>query len=111
MLTQGDRAKMQKEWESVVDTLGVPATWTQTKDPFATKDVVVGFKTATWRDEELINAYGIGAKVFTIKVSDIAYIEKFDTVAIASEKYTIDSVMPVYLNGVHLFHKAIVRGK
>ena len=111
MLSQEDRDKMQAAMESTVEMLGVPATWTQTKDPQATADVVVGFKTASWRDEELINAYGIGAKVFTVKVADIAVIEKFDRFVVKSEKYTVDSVMPVYLNGVHLFHKCIIRGK
>ena len=111
MLSQEDRDKFQAATENVVETLGVPATWIQTKDPQATADVVVGFKTASWRDEELINAYGIGAKVFTVKVKDIPVIEKFDRFVINNEKYTVDSVMPVHLNGVHLFHKAIIRGK
>lgn len=111
MLNASDHAAMLASYEGVVDTLGVPAVWTQTKDPKATQDVLVGFKTASWRDEELINAYGIGAKVFTIKVSDIPVIEKFDRIEINGERYTIDSVMPVHLNGVQIFHKAIVRGK
>ena len=111
MLTAADHAAMLAGYEGTVDLLGVPAVWEQTKDPQATKDVVVGFKSATWRDEELINAYGIGAKVFTVKVSDIPVIEKFDRITIAGERYTIDSVMPVHLNGVQIFHKCIVKGK
>jgi len=111
VLTAADHAAMLASYEGNIDLLGVPATWTQTKDPKATKDVVVGFKSASWRDEELINAYGIGAKVLTIKVSDIPVMEKFDRITIGGEKYTIDSVMPVHLNGVQIFHKAVVRGK
>jgi len=111
MLSQADRDKIQAATENTVDTLGVPMTWTQAKAPNATADIVAGFKSASWRDEELINAYGIGAKIFTVKVSDIAFIEKFDRMTVGTDKYTIDSVMPVYLNGVRLFWKAIVRGK
>ena len=111
MLTAADHAAMLAGYENNIDLLGVPATWTQTKAPMATADVLVGFKSATWRDEELINAYGIGAKVFTIKVSDIPVVEKFDRITIGDERYTIDSVMPVYLNGTKIFHKAVVRGK
>ena len=111
MLSQADRDKFQAAVEEVINTLGVPVTWTQTKDPGATADVVVGFKSATWRDEELINSYGIGAKVFTVKVSDIPVIEKFDRITMTNEKYTVDSVMPVFINGIHLFHKCVVRGK
>jgi len=111
MLSQADRDRIQAATEGVVTTLGVPAVWKQTKAPQATQSVVVGFKTASWRDEELINAFGIGAKVFTVKVADIAYIEKFDRFTVAGETYTIDTVMPVHLNGVHLFHKCFVKGK
>jgi len=98
--------------EAVIDTLGVPADWEQAKAPYAKKcGFNIGFKTVGFKDEELINAFGIGAKVFTVKVSDIAVIEKFDRFTIGEEKYTIDAVMPVHLNGVQIFHKCFVKGK
>ena len=111
MLSPADRDKIQASTEAVVDLLGVPATWLQTKAPNATAEVVVGFKTATYKDEELINAYGIGAKIITVKVSDIAVVEKFDRFTVLGENYTIDSVMPAHLNAVHIFHKCYIRGK
>jgi hypothetical protein len=111
MLTTTDRDKIQAATEAVVDTLGVPGTWAQTKSPNATKDVVVGFRTLGYADEALINAFGIGTKVLTIKAKDIAVVEKFDRFTIGTETYTIDAVMPVHLNGVHLFHKCYIRGK
>ncbi len=118
MLSTADRNKIQAATEKVIDDLGVPAIWKQTKGSAATKKVVIGFKTVSWKDEELINAFGIGAKVFTVKVSDIADIKKFDrfvitdeTYTIEIETYTIDSVMPVHLNGIHIFHKCYVKGK
>ena len=111
MLSTGTRQQIQNATEGVVDALGVPATWTQAKAPNATSDAVVGFRSIGWNDHELINAYGIGAKVITIKVSDIPVVEKFDTITILNERYTLDVVSPVHLNGVHIFHKCIVKGK
>jgi len=49
--------------------------------------------------------------VFTVKVKDIALIEKFDRIEIMGERYTIDAVFPVHVNGVHVFHKLFVKGK
>lgn len=111
MLNPLDREKIKSAVEGVVDLLGVPVTWTQTEDPYDTKDVVAGFKSVSWRDEELVNAFGVGAKVFTIKVEDIAVVKKFDKLVVLGERYTINSVMPVHLNGELVFWKAIVRGK
>ncbi len=111
MLNAADRAKFIGSQEQLVDLLGVPAVWTQTKAPKATKSVVVGFKTASWQDQELINAYGIGAKVFTVKVSDIPVIEKFDRIEVSGERYTIDAVFPMHVNGVVVFHKCMVKGR
>lgn len=111
MLSSADRKKFRDAQKQVLDLLGVPAVWTQVKAPKATSSVTVGFKTASWQDEELINAFGIGAKVLTVKVSDIAVIEKFDAFVISGERYTIDSVMPVHINGELVFWKCFVRGK
>jgi len=117
MLTPDLRAAIQNATENVVDTLGVPATWTQTKTPNASQSIVAGFKSVSWNDQELINAFGIGAKIFTIKVVDIAVVEKFDSITVNDdignpiEKYVLDAVMPVHLNGIHIFHKAIVKGR
>jgi len=93
------------------DQLAVPVTWTQTKAPNATKDISVGFKSLGWRDQELINAYGIGAKIFTIKVSDVPDVQKFDVITLDGERYTIESVMPAHVGGLHVYHKVIVKGK
>jgi len=111
MLNQEDADKIRAAQEALLDTLGVPATWIQAKEPQETKEVVLGFKSASWRDEELINAFGIGAKVFTVKASDIAVIEKFDRFTIHGERYTADSAMPVHLNGLLFLWKVYIRGK
>ncbi|RLC00592.1 MAG: hypothetical protein DRH90_18120 [Deltaproteobacteria bacterium] len=93
------------------DRLSVGVTWTQAKAPNATKDIRVGFKSLGWRDQELINAYGIGAKIFTVKVDDIPVIDKFDKITLNGEAYTVNSVMPAYVGDMHTYHKVIVNGK
>jgi hypothetical protein len=110
MLSAAARVKFQAAQDSVLDLLGVPAIWTQTKPPGATKPTTVGFKTAGYKDEIIVNSYGIGAKIITVKVSDVAIIAKFDTLTIGAERYTIASVMPVHINGVHAYHKCIIKG-
>lgn len=111
MFTPAERAKYQSAWEGVVDLLGVPAIWRQAKPPRTSKNVTLGFKTVGMRDEELVNAFGVGAKVLTIKVRDLPVIEKFDQIEIGNERYTIDTVLPIHLNGVHVFHKCFVKGR
>ena len=111
MLSASDHAKARQAYIDTVKMLGVPMTWTQTQAPNATFDTVAGFKSVSWNDQELINSYGIGAKIFTVLVEDIPIIIKFDTMVVLAEKYTIDAVMPVHLNGEHLFHKCVSKGK
>jgi hypothetical protein len=96
--------------EQTLDLLGVPASWRQAKPPNATINLNVGMKTASWKDEELVNAYGINARVFTLKARDVSKLEKFDQITIGAERYTMDAAIPVYINGQLVFWKGIVRG-
>lgn len=109
-LPTADFQKIVAAQESTLDLLGTPGTWEQTKAPNATAQIVVGIKTASWKDEELVNAYGINARVFTIKAKDVAKLEKFDVIKVGNEKYTMDAAIPVYVNGVVVFWKGVVRG-
>jgi hypothetical protein len=110
MLSAAERSKFRAAQESIVDMLGVPSQWIQAKAPKATANATIGFKTAGWKDESIISAYGIGAKVITVKVRDIAVIEKFDQFVVSGERYTINAVSPIYINGEHAFHKCFVKG-
>jgi len=101
---------MQAQYEAF-DLLSVPATWTQTKAPNATKDIEVGFKSLGWRDQELINAYGPGSKLLTVKVTDLAEMDKFDKVTVDGISYTLHAVMPAYVGGIHTYHKCVALGK
>jgi hypothetical protein len=109
-LQASDLANFRASMEQIVDSLGVPATWTQAKPPNASVSLKVGVKTISWRDEELVNAYGINARMFTMKSSDVQTLTKFDEIRIGQEKYVMDAAIPVHIGGQLAFWKGIVRG-
>lgn len=109
-LATTDFNKMRSGMEQTLDLLGVPGTWTEAKPPNSTASVTVGVKTVSWRDEELVNAYGINARVFTMKATQVATLKKFDTIQIGNERYTMDAAVPVYINNTLVFWKGICRG-
>jgi hypothetical protein len=110
VLSAAEKSKFRAAQESVVDMLGVPAQWQQTKAPRATKSATVGFKTAGWKDEIIVNSYGINARILTVKARDISNVVKFDTFTIGGEVMTVASASHVYLNGDHIFTKVICKG-
>ena len=112
MLTPLLNGSYKNHMEQANHDLGVPVKWVQTKAPFDTKDnVLVGFKHVGWREEELVNAYGVGAIIVTINVTDIPLVEKFDKIELGEERYTLAEVFPIYITGEQVFWKSIVQGK
>lgn len=112
MLDQKVKSETHGAWEMAINLLGLPATWIQAKPPNASKGITVGFKTAGWKDTEVVNSYGYGAKIITMKAVDFTTTipEKYDTIEVNGERYTLDEVMPVMLNDKLLGHKGYVRG-
>ena len=112
MLGAADFGKVKAEYDKAIDTLGVSATWTPVVQPgapaAAPKAVTVGFKITT--DEVLINAYGVGARIITMKTAD-GNPAKFDQFVVQGERYTVDQVDTVFLNGQALGHRCVIRGK
>ena len=112
MLSATDANNLRGAFTTAIDALGVPATWTQAKPPADTKNITVGFRTAGKDDQEIVAAYGIAAKIITMKAADFTTDpEKFDSLLIMNERYTLDAVMPVHLNGAIIGYKAYARGK
>ena len=103
-----NRNTWRTRYEEAIHTLGVPATVTSTVDGTGV-DCVVGWKTS--RDEELINAFGIGVKVATICESDVNVVKKMDRLFVGPDRYTIDEVFPVYLNEMLVGWRCVIRGK
>ena len=111
MLGAGDFSKVKGSFEQVVGLLGVPSTWTQAKPPHGTAAINVGLKTAGPKDVEIVNAFGIDAKILTIRAIDMTTPpEKFDTFTVNGERFTADAVHPVLLNGTVIGWKIYIRG-
>lgn len=107
MLGLEDKDKYKAAWEQTIDTLGVPCEFASQKG--VTVNCVAGFKTT--RDEELVNAWGVGTRVITIRAMDVAEVSKLDRCTIGPERYTFDAVMPVHLNDLLIGWRCIVKGR
>lgn len=111
MLEQSLFDDVKGSFELAINTLGVPASWS-TADGSNTGTPIIGFRTAGLNDTEVINAYGIGAKIVTMKFADFPVApKKFDKIIVGLEHYTLDAVNPVHLNGVVIGYKGYIRGK
>lgn len=86
----------RKEYETVIDTLGVAATFKHVKSGVEVSIDKVGIRTNS-NNEALVNAYGVGSKTITIKASSLtAMPEKFDSMVINHEKIVIEAVTTVH---------------
>jgi hypothetical protein len=106
MLSNALKGTWHKLYRDTIDALGVPATvYPKSGDAV---ECIVGFKTSS--DVDVINSWGVGSKIVTVQVADVAHLEKLDRVQIGTERYTLDSVAPVHLNDVLVGWRGIVRG-
>lgn len=104
-------AKVTGAFDTAVDTLGTSISWTQAKAPNQTITATMGIRTVGAKDVELINSYGIGAKILTVKAASLPIPpEKFDEFVINSESYTADAVHPVRVNDQLVGYKVYCRG-
>jgi hypothetical protein len=112
MFDAATSASIQAAFANAFGLLSTPAVWTQAKPPHATKNINVGIKTASARDEAVINAYGIGAKILTFKASEFTTLpEQFDQITIGGETYVLADVHSANVGNVVLHFKGYVRGK
>ena len=89
------------DYEKVIKTLGVPASLHYARPAADQPLSAVGFASLSKEDAVIINALGVSAKVITIMESEVTtrHPVKFDSITIGTEKYTIDTVNPVHLQG------------
>ena len=112
MLTASLFSTMKSEYERIIDTLGVQMNWTQAKPPRNTKQVVAGMKIAGVQDDAIVQAYGVGARIITVKAADFATApEKFDKFAVGTESHIAEAVHQVHLNAQLIGYKIYVKGK
>ena len=105
--------QMSAGFNQVVDTLGVPAEYHQTKPPqTVTAIATVGFKTPSSSDEAIINTIGIGGRIVTIKAADLSTPPvKLDRVKIKDEMFTVETVHVIQLGSVVLGWKLLCKGR
>ncbi len=96
-----------------IDTLGVPGEFHQTKPPSTvTPLTAVGFRTPGQKDESIINTIGVGGRIITVKAADLTVAPmKLDVVIVHGEKYTVEAVHVVDLNGTILGWKLLCKGR
>jgi len=114
MLGSAIFAALKTEYDRAVDSLGFPATFTVAKTDASIKIPKVGFATIGRDDDALIQAYGVGARVITIKASDVtAPPVKFDRITIGAEVFTFEAVHNVHLpgTGAIIAYRCFSRGK
>lgn len=105
------------EYEFVINKVGVPAELHQAKPPktvLPLDKVGIASPRRTTGDEELVNAYGVGVRIITIKESSVSFEpEKFDYVNIGMERLVFELVQPVREpgSGAVIGFRCIVKGK
>ena len=111
-ITRGDiTAGYKQGLNLLLDLIGVQAVWTQAKAPNQTANIKVGVRTLGRDEEAMVNAYGVGAKAFVVKATDLP-IEpiKFDAITIDGEVYVVDGVFPLTLDDSTEAFRLIARG-
>jgi hypothetical protein len=112
MFDAATSASIRAALSNALALLATPAVWTQAKPPHATKNIEVGIKTASARDEAIISAYGVGALIFTFKASDFSTPpEQFDQITVGGETYVLAAVHPARVGNIIQMFKGYVRGK
>jgi hypothetical protein len=109
-------AQVTAAFNQSIDVLGLPATFSRAKVAGVTVNIPrVGFANVSKEDEALVNAYGFSAKVITVKAADIGapIVEKFDVFHVGTERYTVDTVIPIHApgNAVPIGYKTLCKGR
>ena len=92
------QSTMTEAFNRAIATLGLPASISPAKGGKSISIPAVGFASIGRQDETLVNAYGVAAKVITIRADQMGATvpAKFDTVTIGSEKFVLAAVHPIH---------------
>ena len=113
MLSADIFGKMQSGFNQVIDTLGIPMVYKQTKVPQTVTNIKAGgFKTPGKDDEAIINSLGVGGRIITIKYADLPTPPvKLDRVIVHGETFTVETVHVIDMNGSVLGWKLLCKGR
>jgi hypothetical protein len=102
---------MTAAFNQAIGVLGIPAYIISAKTSVRIDLPSVGFASMGKQDEALVNAYGVAAKVITIRADQIANIpEKFDTMFIGAERFVLAGVHPIYCGPAVIGYKCYAKG-
>lgn len=111
-LSERLHAGVKEGFDLAIGLLGVPATHRTASTSLPTPIPFVGFSSISREEESFIQAYGISGKVVTVKLVDLPSMPiKFDSFEVKSERYVIDLVRPIHLNGELIGWKCFCKGK
>jgi len=105
-------SSMKSQYNFTIDTLGTPMQWVHVKSGL-TKTVNAGMKIAGDNDAALVQAYGVGARIITVKAIDFSTDkpEKFDKFVSGAETYIAEAVHPVHLNAEVIGYRVYIKGR
>lgn len=103
-------ASLAAAYSATLRRMGGPATFVPVAGG-ASVDLIAGFSSVAPTDAEVVNAYGIGAKIITVLAVDLGTApDKFDRIQMHGATYTVDTWQPVYIAGVLVSYRGFVRG-
>jgi hypothetical protein len=103
---------MARAFSMTINTLGAPMKWVQAKAPKATAEIIAGFRAVGVRDVALVNAYGVEAKIITVRAGTTPVPPaKFDSFEVAGEVYVAQAVHEVHANERLLGYKLFCKGR
>ena len=108
-------ANLQKQWAAAAqDTIKKlaqqPATYIKQGRPPRALEVAIRIAAPT--DIEIVNAYGINARIITVAADDLApdVLELFDRFWVAGETFTANGVRAIRLGNALIGYKCFSRG-
>lgn len=103
-----------KSLADMMKYLGSTASFFQTKSPNTTGSMLVLLSHPSYKDEEIVNAYGIDVTILTFEHNAVFQStppEKFDSVMIMGKRYVFDFVHPVMIQDVIVGWTCYSKGK
>lgn len=103
---------MTAAFNQAIGALGLPASIHYAKGQPDKSIPQVGFASVSKTDEALVNAYGVAAKVITIRFGDVTTPpSKFDIVTIGGEDFTLADAHPIHCGTAVIGWKCYSMGK
>jgi hypothetical protein len=112
VLTAADALnELKVQYDRTIDVLGVPMMWAEAKSA-ATAPLVAGLRIASDTESTIVQAYGVGARIITIKAASLTQAPvKFDRFIMGGEVMVAEHVAPVHLAGTLVGYRVYVRGR